>query len=265
MTAPIPAGAFKLSPNIGKVTKTANALSRLIGGAVASITFGLPALKTCPGAGECRRVCFATAGRYGTATVSGARQHNFDLARAWLKSGGVEALAGALAMALTSWAFSVPYQAVYLVRLHDSGDLFSQDYADAWAQAASVAGADIAARMKGARLVVYGYTKSYAAKSPITAPSPLRMIQSAGTIDDTRIDWDRPVAVILPKSHPADDPAYVIDDDTDIPALLAVAPELDPGHDPDNPGPPAVVGLRYHGTAGGGRSAVTAPLVTIAA
>jgi hypothetical protein len=233
-------GDLRLSFGIGKVTATAAALSDHIEGPVVSACFGLPAGITCPGMGDCSVFCYAQGGRYRFPNVANARLRNFAAVKRALRAGTA---AQELANMTIAWLQDSPWQAAYLLRLHDSGDFFSQSYSNAWHDAICLAGKWMKSRSqyKNAPLIAYGYTKSYAAG--ITSPVNARVVQSAGSNDDSLIDWRRPVAVTLPVGH--DGRGFEIDDKTDMPAVTAVGA--------------ARIGLRFHGKRG--RNSV--PLVQI--
>lgn len=82
------------------------------------VAFNLPAIKTCPGAGECKRYCYARKGRYVFPVVKAAHARNYEAA---LKPTFVDAMDQALCRSRAKY-----------VRLHTSGDFFSQAYLDMW-------------------------------------------------------------------------------------------------------------------------------------
>lgn len=126
---------------------------------------------TCPGAGACAAVCYAKQGRYGMPSVMAARLHNLELS---LAPGFVEKVMEDL-VSLTSRR-----KPITVVRLHDSGDFYSQRYLDDWGR--------IAAWMPSVE--VYAYTKSHHLDFS-RIPSNLRVIQSLGGRFDHLIDLGR--------------------------------------------------------------------------
>jgi len=126
---------------------------------------------TCPGASACAGVCYAKQGKYKIPVVAAARRFNLDLS---LAPGFVEKLMEDLS-ALTNRR-----RPITVVRLHDSGDFYSQRYLDDWAR--------IAARMPGVE--VYAYTKSHHLDFSRT-PANLRIIRSLGGKFDALIDLGR--------------------------------------------------------------------------
>jgi hypothetical protein len=121
----------------------------------AIFTFSLPAGHACPFARDCQaradrhtgRVkdgpdtafrCYAASMEARHTSVRGSRWHNFDLLRGRPKAGMVRLILDSLS----------PYAG--FVRVHDSGDFFSQDYFDAWAEVAR----------RRPHTTFYAYTKS---------------------------------------------------------------------------------------------------------
>ena len=82
------------------------------------LCFGLPAGVTCPGAGVCRRFCFAQKGMYRFPCVVKSRIRN-----QLISEGG--------AFVATMIAELKRVRKTY-IRIHDSGDFYSQAYLDKW-------------------------------------------------------------------------------------------------------------------------------------
>lgn len=169
--------ALKWTLNNAKLAKTTGEA-----GAYRVAGFGLPAVQTCPRAGECRKVCYATQGSYRFSGVVAARAHNLALARAPRFAETLKADMAAIAA-----KFNV-------VRIHDSGDFFSQKYLDAW----------VAAARAFPGVIFYAYTKSFAHLNFSAAPENFRVTQSLGGKDDLKVDLNKPHARIF-----ADDAARV--------------------------------------------------------
>ncbi len=140
-----------------------------------AVSFGLPAyesidgFKTCPQAGACAAVCYARQGRYRMPNVAGAREFNLARIRGDLRGFIVDALEDLQSIKQ------------HLIRVHDSGDFFSQDYLDAWV---------FIARKTPAK-TFYAYTKSLHLDFS-HAPKNLRITQSQGGKLDREIDKTRP-------------------------------------------------------------------------
>ena len=100
------------------------------------LTFGIPAGKTCIGAGHCRRYCYAMRGCYRFTCVGKAQERRY---RATLRSDFVDVMVAELSR-----------KRKRVLRIHDSGDFYSQAYLDKWV--------DIAKRLPS--FTFYCYTKS---------------------------------------------------------------------------------------------------------
>lgn len=163
-------------------------------------TFALPAGSTCPGALDClawvdpdtRRIkdgrhqifrCFAASQEVAFPTVFAARLHNW-----------VELRKAATREAMTQLILdSLPESAVK-VRVHDSGDFFSQAYFDAWMAAAEAR----------PQTIFYAYTKSISfwIKRLLEIPENFRLNASLGGKQDhlvLRLDLKRVQVVFHPE------------------------------------------------------------------
>ena len=136
-----------------------------------TVSFNLPAFKSadgftvCPGAGMCREPCYAQQGRYVLPDAIRARETNLAIVRASLPL--FEQLAiGDLER--------IPARTI---RVHDSGDFFSQEYLNAWFR--------VALKFPGKRF--YCYSKSLHLDWS-AQPVNWRMTQSLGGKLDRLID-----------------------------------------------------------------------------
>lgn len=137
-------------------------------------------------AGSCKSYCYALQGRYITPPVKRARQHNLSVVRDLLREGSEE-LASALVSDLESrrlWKS---------VRVHDSGDFFTQEYLDAWYM--------VAKRLDPKGFRFYAYTKSLNLDLWSGKPSNFVIIQSEGGKLDHLIDYDKPHSRIYPTTQ----------------------------------------------------------------
>lgn len=180
-------------------------LEKTSGGAYRVLGFGIPADfnfeggNTCPAALVCRGVCYAKQGRYVMSSVRDARMHNL---RSYLDHGSASFVALAI---MDLQRLSTRYN---VVRLHDSGDFFSQDYLDAWCEIAS-AFPDV---------IFYAYTKSLHLNHD-NLPENLRITQSLGGRYDARLDLSRSHSRIF-SSHDARKAAGYVDGNvSDLPAI----------------------------------------------
>jgi hypothetical protein len=136
-----------------------------------TVSFNLPAFRSadgftvCPQAGKCASVCYARQGRYLLPDAVQAREVNLDIVRTSLPL--FERLACADLRRIKARS----------IRIHDSGDFFSQAYFDTWCR--------IVARFPRKRF--YCYTKSL--HLDLSArPANLRIVQSLGGKLDARVN-----------------------------------------------------------------------------
>ena len=172
-------------------------------------SFGLPAVVTCPFAGECRSWCYATQGAYRYGVVKNARQRALDLSKT-----------DQFVDLITS---EIHRRGVTMLRVHDSGDYYCKKYCNKWAQ--------IMRNCPGT--IFYSYTKSIKLVKSIDWPKNFRPIYSYGGKQDRFIDplVDRH-ARVFPSITELRAHQYVCGTDTDLTALI----------DPSNK-----IGLIYHG------------------
>lgn len=183
-----------------KLVKTSGESYRVLG-------FGIPADmsfnggNTCPGANACRGVCYAKQGRYLMAGVKNARLHNFNASRDVL---------GFIASAIADLTRLTKRYNV--VRLHDSGDFYSQEYLNAWKNIAILF----------PNTIFYAYTKSLHLDIETGKPDNLRIVQSLGGKYDAKINLSLPHSRIF--STDADRIAANYEDGnvSDIPAIEGV-------------------------------------------
>lgn len=181
------------------------------------IAFGIPAdhtfvkgrerLNTCPGAKACRGVCFAKQGGYRFPGTIKAREHNLALT---LSPGFVEMVVEDLSRK----------RAANTIRIHDSGDFYSQGYFDKWCAIARAL----------PHLTFFAYTKSLHLNLS-GAPDNLKVTQSLGGKHDALVNLRRPHSRIF-ASHAARKRARYIDGNvSDAPAIQGLVK----------------IGLVYHG------------------
>lgn len=187
-----------------KLNKPNGGTYRILGyGIPADFSFTVDGIEhnTCPSALACRAVCYAKQGRYRMASVANARLHNLN---AFLSS-REGFIASALAdLQRLSKRFNV-------VRIHDSGDFFSQEYLNAWKVIAAAFPA----------VIFYAYTKTLHLDFS-EMPSNFRITQSLGGKNDAALDVNRSHSRIF-----ADDAAriaagYVDGNANDVPAIEGV-------------------------------------------
>lgn len=126
---------------------------------------------TCPSAGVCAQVCYARAGTYTFPAVKAAHLRNLRYV--------IDDLCGweaAMTKELTARRFHGAY-----VRIHDSGDFFSDAYTEAWLRVIASA----------PHTTFYAYTKEISRYERLIAPrapANSRWILSYGGTEDARID-----------------------------------------------------------------------------
>ena len=183
-------------------------LNKPNGGFYKILGFGLPAKTTCPGALDCVGVCYALQGRYLMDNVMNARMNN------WEASKGDSFVSDMVALLNKRRTYNV-------VRIHDSGDFYSQEYFNKWC--------DVARRVPGK--VFYAYTKSLHLDLESNRPPNLRIIQSLGGKYDSHVDMSRPHSRIFSTDDARIAAGYVDGNVNDVPAIEGIVN----------------IGLVYHG------------------
>ena len=190
---------LKWTEGNAKLVKTGGDTLRVLG-------YGIPAdytlengQNTCPGANACRGVCYAKQGRYAMAGVFNARKHNVDVF-----AGGAANFVSLAVADLTRFA-----KRYNVVRVHDSGDFFSQEYLDAWKA--------IARAMPN--LTFYAYTKSLHLDLYTDLPVNFRLIQSLGGKYDERVNLEQSHARIFATDEDRVRAGYIDGNVNDLPAI----------------------------------------------
>ena len=179
-----------------KLVKTSGEAYRVLG-------FGIPADmsfdggNTCPGANACRGVCYAKQGRYIMAGVKNARLHNFNASRS-----DMFVLDATKDLNRLVKRYNV-------VRLHDSGDFYSQEYLNAWKLIADTF----------PEVIFYAYTKSLHLDIESNKPANLRIVQSLGGKYDAKINMTLPHSRIFSTDADRIAAGYIDGNVSDIPAI----------------------------------------------
>lgn len=174
---------LKWTEGNAKLQKTGGSSYRVLGyGIPADYTFTLDGERrnTCPGALACRAVCYAKQGSYTWDAVKKARAHNLTR----FIEDGPEAFAAGAVEDLARFV-----RRYNVVRVHDSGDFFSQSYLDAWFTIARAF----------PTVTFYCYTKSLDLDWT-ACPSNLVVTQSQGGQFDADLDWTSPTRVSSPRT-----------------------------------------------------------------
>ncbi|NIQ15680.1 MAG: hypothetical protein GTO02_15155 [Candidatus Dadabacteria bacterium] len=144
--------------------------------------FGIPAfmsrtgLKTCPNAGSCVAGCYAKQGAYNFSNVKNAYEERLA---ATLSDNFEAMMVEAIEEKIT---IAEKKNKKVLIRVHDSGDFYSQEYADKWRHIASYFNAD-------ENVHFYAYTKQVdLMKSFKYWPINFRLVYSLGGKQDRLID-----------------------------------------------------------------------------
>lgn len=178
------------------------------------ISFNLPAVETCPGAGKCAKYCYADTGSFLRfyKTTMPPRVGN------WLSSQRDD-FPDRMIQHLRQWKDTgknpkdnkwFPFRAV---RIHDSGDFYSPKYIDHWTK--------IARELPDVQF--YAYTKSHhpALKNRLKELAGLpnvNIVQSLGSKYDHLVDPDQPHAVVFESPEQMKEAGYTDAMASDLPA-----------------------------------------------
>lgn len=182
-----------------KLQKTSGGtFGRVIGwGIPADMDFTLngESFNTCPGACACRGVCYAKQGAYTWKATKAARLRALE--STFSSSFVDDAIADLKRM-----------RGVGVVRIHDSGDYYSQEYLDKW----------IAIARAFPSIIFYSYTKS-AILDFSNAPSNFRVTYSLGGRYDDKVDLGRSHSRIFSTHEDMERAGYIDGGASDAPAI----------------------------------------------
>ena len=182
-----------------KLRKTCEIMAKDHGWDAQIASWALPAVSTCPGAKDCLSYCLALQGRYTTQPVADLRFRNRVALQRAEDANGIEGMADLLFDCFKSWIVSLPGVTTHaIMRLHDSGDFFSQSYVDAMTQAIERVHAFIDGhpRLKGMEFRPYGYTKSLNLELDELIKAGVSLVQSHGGRFDKLIDPSLPISQV---------------------------------------------------------------------
>lgn len=160
-------------------------------------SFDLPAGITCPCALECKAYCYADKGRF---TFEGKRRCNADNLKASKSADFVQRMVAVLRN------MDAHTRRNTYIRLHASGDFYSPEYAQKWA--------DIASQCPS--ITFYAYTKSVKIVTGVKWPSNVHFAFSTGGKQDLLIPEGATVAKVFETDDDARKEGYdpsVNDDD----------------------------------------------------
>jgi hypothetical protein len=194
---------------------------KLSKGAHRIVGFGIPAdadvtdpvtgatFNTCSAALACKAVCYAKQGSYAWKNTIAARQ------RALSHSFSDSFVTDMVAKLGRSRAYDT-------VRIHDSGDFYSQEYLEKWYSIARAL----------PRFKFYAYTKRLDLDLWSNKPANFSLVQSLGGRFDSKVDLTRPHSRIFSSMEARDAAGYVDGNISDDPAIEGQVR----------------IGLVYHGT-----------------
>ncbi len=162
---------------------------------------------TCPGALACRAVCYAKQGRLAMPNAVARRMENLQATQS--------------PDFVPSFLSAVIDSGADIVRIHDSGDFYSQQYLNAFFLIAKCLPA----------VTFYAYTKSLHLDWS-KCPENLRRVQSEGGRHDDKIDRDLPHSRIFATHYQRRQAGYIDGGGTDRAAINGLVQ----------------IGLVYHGT-----------------
>jgi hypothetical protein len=147
--------------------------------------FGIPAfksetgLKTCPMAGVCATGCYARSGTYNFGNVKNAYEERLKLTQ---NENFVDVMVAEINLKLIKSKIKGNQ---CLIRIHDSGDFYSKDYAMSWIEIVE----------KCPEVRFYAYTKMVSLFETLAdenfRPKNLKIIYSFGGLQDSLIDTNR--------------------------------------------------------------------------
>lgn len=145
-----------------------------------TLTFNLPAGKTCPAAGECKHFCYAKKGRFVFGAVKEAHLRNLALSK---RPDFVK---------LANFELARMRKRPVCIRLHSSGDVYSQGYLNKLVKLASL----------NPDILFYLYTKSvhFDWSEWLNLPNTKTIHSMGGKYDDTFIDGTS-VAMVVDASQ----------------------------------------------------------------
>ena len=236
-------GELAFSQGNSKLRKTAKAYEKLREGKIRLVGFNLPALLSCPSAGSCVFLCYALQGNFARKNVQRSRARNLAILYECYRRGTEDPAVGGDGSGI---AFYVLDSAVVklrikakrvgrklIIRIHDSGDFFSEWYFLIWMYLAK----------KYPDVLVYFYTKMIGHlvrhQESLSKIPNFVAIQSEGGLFDDLIDYDKSHSKIATSlvelENLLDSGNYVDGNDKELGDLVAISGETR-------------IVLPYHGT-----------------
>ena len=188
-----------------KLTKTSGGKYKVLGFGISAdadfVDNNGQTVNTCPSALACKGVCYGKQGRYVMPNVANARSHNIG-----------ETLSPTFVDSAISDLTHYAGKGYNVVRIHDVGDFYSQEYLDKW----------YAIARKVPNMIFYAYTKSLTLDLWTNKPQNFRIVQSLGGVYDKVLDYALPHSRIFSSEEGVKAAGYVDGSDSDIPAIEGV-------------------------------------------
>ena len=158
-------------------------------------SFGITPIQTCPMAGECKKLCYATKGLYKrfAKNIEPALARSFDATE---MDGFVPSICAEI---------KKKRKQPKLIRIHTEGDFYNQKYLDKWTNIANLF----------PDMQFYAYTKSLHLDFS-KLPSNFKIIQSEGGKLDAQIDYTKPHAKIFKDAESLQEAGYVDASQSDL-------------------------------------------------
>ena len=170
-----------------------------------TVSFNIPAFRsadgfeTCPKAGACATLCYARQGHYMMPHVAATREFNLKIVRGDLST---------FVFLATEDLLKIKNK---IIRVHDSGDFFSQKYMDAWFF--------LARSFPDKKF--YAYTKSLHLDQS-KCPENFQIVQSVGGLLDAEINPEESHSRIFSTHYQRKKAGYVDGNINDKPAIDGV-------------------------------------------
>jgi hypothetical protein len=164
-------------------------------------SFSLPAIIACPGAGACKKICYASCGTYRFPGTIDVMARNFIASKR-------DYFVMSMIMAISA----LPKK-ITILRVHDAGDFYSTEYAKKWDA--------IAREVNTFRpMKFYSYTKTFACSdislAALEANPHFSLIQSFGSKNDSLIDVSKPHARVFKSALELSSAGYTNCSDSDL-------------------------------------------------
>ncbi len=158
-------------------------------------SFNLPAVQTCPFAGDCKKFCYAKKGNFVYPVVIDKAIRNFNASKA--KNFDIKI------------AVEAEIRNIKIIRVHSSGDFYNRRYASRWIKIAK----------DNPNLIIYAYTKSWEF-FPSRLPKNMILIESVG--GKKPIHTNKPHARIFKTAGELKKAGYIDCSKSDLKAIRAI-------------------------------------------